>query len=101
MRCIWCCDGRCRRHSNGDRARRPAPAHLSTNAEGFTARGVPKIYLLTFPKTYQAAERGDTDAIAKLASIVVNEACHLTGGDEREAYAAQLDFLHRVRATRP
>ncbi|MEK7121726.1 MAG: hypothetical protein AAB857_03395 [Patescibacteria group bacterium] len=75
------------------------PPQVSINAEGFTFLDDPHVYVATWSETYQAAERGDRNAIMKIASVIAHEAVHTHGGGEKEAYKVQVSVLRMIGAS--
>ena len=70
------------------------PDDVSATAEAFVRRNPDTIYVLTSTSTFRAAQAGHTEALQKLASILVHEEWHIRKGpDERRAYEAQLTTL--------
>jgi hypothetical protein len=68
--------------------------HIAENVEAFASRTEGRIYLLTYTPIFRAAQRGELEALKKVASIYVHEEWHVRhGGDERAAYEAQLITL--------
>jgi hypothetical protein len=71
------------------------PADVTATAEGFVRRDPDTIYLMTTSSVFRMAQAGNTDALKKLASILVHEEWHIRNGpDERGAYQAQLGALY-------
>jgi hypothetical protein len=69
-------------------------------AEGVTYPGVDdNIYISAASDTYVKAEKGDNNAVKKLASLIVHERYHLQNGlDEGPAYDEQLAILRALQA---
>ena len=80
------------------------PPGVSASAEGFVRPGHGTIYLITSAPAFRRARAstylcGATDALKKLASIIVHEEWHIRhGSDENGAYQAQLMTLTRLGA---
>ncbi len=75
------------------------PPQVHSNTEGFHFEDDDHVYINTHSDVYQAAQRGNRDAIIKLASIIAHEAWHVqNGADERGAYTAQIHTLQRLHA---
>jgi hypothetical protein len=80
------------------------PTYVSANAEGYVRQGHAHIYLITTSPVFARARRardmcGELDAIRKIASVLVHEEWHVRhGGDEAEAYLAQLSTLIALNA---
>ena len=77
------------------------PEHVSPLTEAFVRYDTRTIYLITSSATFREAldapECRHTDALRKLASILVHEEWHLQHGmDERGAYYAQLTSLQSL-----
>ncbi|HXH24785.1 MAG TPA: hypothetical protein VNI78_06020 [Vicinamibacterales bacterium] len=70
------------------------PWPVSARAEGFVHRNPDRIYLITSTDAFAGAQRGSSQALRKIASIIVHEEWHLMHGpDEEGAYLAQLRAL--------
>lgn len=80
------------------------PPGASATVEGFVHASGDTIHLVTSTKAFDAARRagqrcGDTDALRKIASVIVHEEWHVRHGpDEHSAYDAQLMALRRMGA---
>ena len=77
------------------------PAHVSPRAEAFTQHDTQTIYLITSSDVFREALAAPgcrhTDALRKLASILVHEEWHIRNGmDERGAYYSQLTALQSL-----
>lgn len=77
------------------------PEHVSPRSEAFTQHDTQTIYLITsstvFREALEAPGCRHTDALRKLASILVHEEWHVRNGmDERGAYYAQLTSLQSL-----
>jgi hypothetical protein len=73
------------------------PSFASRNAEGFVLRDPDRIYLITSSVAFREAQRADpsdTQAMRKVASVLIHEEWHVRNGpDEAGAYEAQLRAL--------
>ena len=81
-----------------------APAIVTAGAEGFVRENDPHIYLVTSGSNFREARAsgtrcGSTNAIRKIASVLIHEEAHLRqGADEETAYRAQLTMLTALGA---
>jgi hypothetical protein len=73
------------------------PDDVTVTAEAFVRRNPDTIYLMTTSSVFREAQRGNQDALRKVASILVHEEWHLKHGpNEGRAYEAQLVALMRM-----
>jgi hypothetical protein len=73
------------------------PDDVTVTAEAFVRRNPDAIFLMTTTPAFRDAQRGNNDALRKIASILVHEEWHLRyGPSEKHAYEAQLTALMRM-----
>jgi len=79
---------------------RTCPRDVSIAAEAWARLdgAVREIWVAAYSDTYLSAAAGDSDALKKLAAIIVHEQIHLDCGDEAAAYDGEIFILRRVHA---